>query len=270
MNPMRVGSWSSVLALCACSQPEKVQKPKAPDLGDVVRGYERPTLDFDPAEWNDLRSDLDGRLAALERSALVQELEDALGNALEQAEASPGGSQRRAAPRLLGFSGSGFVRATRICDGWTTPPVPDRERNGFIEVVIGFTDDRLDPVLFGTLEHCRYLLGADRVRLTAGQPERPALSVHIGEATGAEEVRDEALTFDLDLDVRVGSHDLRVDFDFRALPSGELEFRLPADGDTLVVVTEAGVPRRVRAKNGEFLCGSDFSCGGADAGATTP
>jgi hypothetical protein len=236
-------------------------------MAEVVEAYRNPQLDFDTADWDGIVADVEGRIADLESTDLVREVESALGVTLREAEDAPAAAKREPRTRLLAFEGSGFVRATRICAGWTTPPVPDRARNGFIELVVGFTDDHLDPVLFGTFEDCRYLAGGQRVFLTEGRAEQPALAVHVGDAESADDLSSEALTFDVDLRGTVGSDDLRIDFDFRVRPNGEVEFRVPAQGDSLVVVTEGGVPRRIRAKNGEFRCGEGFTCGSTDAGA---
>jgi hypothetical protein len=114
----RLASCTSALLLYACAQPEEVDKPTAPTLDEIVAIYRHPTRDFIPADWDAIRADLDDGIAVLERSALVQRLEDALNRTLEQAEQAPHASKHEATPDLLGFVGTGFVRASRICDGW--------------------------------------------------------------------------------------------------------------------------------------------------------
>jgi hypothetical protein len=235
-------------------------------MGDLVRAYQEPELDLDPSDSDWLAEELGDRVASLERAGLIDQLKGALGVTLQGAEQARGDAKRDAEQRLLAFTGSGFARATRICDGWTTPPVPDREQNGTMEFVIGFTDDRLDRVLFGTVEDCHYLVGKERLTLTAANAERPALSVHLGNATRADDLDSQSLTFDVNLRGRVGADDLRLALDFRVRPNGDVEFRVPTQGDSLVVVTRAGIPTRIRAHNGDFACDETALCGVSDAG----
>jgi hypothetical protein len=254
--------------LLACGQREEVPKPSAPNLNALVRNYELPSYVFDPAAPAAVRDAFGARAEDLERSALAEELSETLEQALLDSERTEVGSAKSSAgPRLAAFTGDGFARATRICNGWTDPPVPDRAANGFMEFVIGFTDSELDPVVFGTLSDCRYLAGRLEAEFTAGNDSGRALAIHLGDTEQVDDFGSDPLTFDIDLEGNVDGSELTLDFDFRVRPEGGLEFLVWIDEESLVVLTSANQPVGVRARNGEFACDAEWNCRASDAGA---
>jgi hypothetical protein len=260
-----------LLVANACGQPEEVTKPEAPDMDELIAAYERPTGSFNPETIAELRREFDARVEELEQSDLVKQLEDSLGTTLQEAEAGASGSStRQRHARLLDFDGSGFLRVTRICNGWTEPPVPDRKANGFMEFVIGFTDSHLDPVVFGTLSQCRYLSGSAEALFTTANENRPALNIHLGNTEGSSDFGEHPITFEVNLRGNLDDESKRIQFDFRVMSeTGAIEHRLEADGGSIVTAAAVDGGVHIRAGNGEFTCTSDFDCrvAGTDAGA---
>lgn len=261
--------WLAPLAWVACSQPKELEKPAAPDMSELVSAYERPTGTFDASAAPRLRTQLDTQVAELEQSDLVKQLEDALGTTLAEAEANVSAKPvPSASRRLQAFMGSGFLRATRICNGWKEPPTADKGKNGFIELVVGFTDSHLDPVVFGAFADCRYLAAGGKTLLTSANPSRPSLNIHLGDTEQSSEFGEYPVTFELNLRGSLGEDAVRLQFDFRVNPkTGATEHRLESDGGDVVVSTNARGDMRVRAKNGEFVCTADFECRVADTDA---
>lgn len=241
-------------------------------MDDIVSAYERPTGTFDSSAAAQVRAGLEARMEELEQSDLVKQLEEALGTTLEEAES--GASARRSTPsdrQLLGFVGSGFLRATRICNGWTEPPVADKKTNGFMELVVGFTDSALDPVVFGTLSNCRYLAGGQRTEFTSANPNRSSLNIHLGDTKQSSDFGEHPVTFEINLQGEVAGDSVRLQFDFRVSPeTGATEYRVDGDGGDIVVTLDPNRGMRVRARNGEFICGADLDCRNieVDAGAS--
>jgi hypothetical protein len=223
----------------------------------------------------DLRDNFGQRAADLEASGLIEQLQATLDQAAMQADANASDNAQRQLPnssgsRLLAFEGDGFIRATRICNGWETKPEADREKNGFIELTLGFTEKGFDPVVWGTLRECLYLAPSGQVRLTAADSARSALNVHLGAAANAETIATQPLLFDINVNGTVAGQTTRLKFDFRVLPeSGNIEFAVPVADEFVIVITHLGLPVGLRAKNGQFTCDLDFNCtlAAADAGA---
>src|SRR5262249_29531759 len=60
------------------------------------------------------------------------------------------------AERSIVLQGDGFARITHICSGFGRPAPPiDKAANGYLELVVGFNQDGLDPVVSGTATGCK-------------------------------------------------------------------------------------------------------------------
>jgi hypothetical protein len=293
-------------ALLGCAADELSEpKPPAPDTAALLAAYKTPTLALTADTVAALTSDLTSLLsltaplcgwssvsdlACAEAScatpcAGLDNIFSAL-TATQQADADPASQSQ---PLLdpsdpdaalvtrrdpLALQGDGFLRVKRTCGGWGPTPVPDRAANGFIELIVGFTDDGLDRVIWGDFKQCKemisqkplYIDGA--VSLTFTDPATFA--------SLANGLADLQLIIQLDArDLRVDGRSLQGSFDFSIMPSrGLIEVKLDAGPEHLLLVADGG-QIGVRAANGDWICDlSQAQCarvGSADiVGVTLP
>jgi hypothetical protein len=188
---MVVGTRELLLLLAAagCTEP-KVEKPTPPDVSGVVAGYFSPTGALTDENAGDVVLALEAKLTAggqlcgwtgatdllcagqpdcpLAGCAGVSFLFEAIDEfGFELPDARASGETDAGVPEIAGIElrGDGFVRVHTICPGDVEAPEPDEARNGAVDLVLGFTDDGIDPVVWGDLSACRFgvpsPLGAD-------------------------------------------------------------------------------------------------------------
>lgn len=254
LTPAHVGILLTFGAGCGPPREEPFHKPEAPDMSALVALYDAPTGTLDEGDAATVlqaAQPIVDKIAALN---ITQPLIDAVNASVAGADGGDDDSEGGLT------QASGHLLVTRICNGWEPEPVPD-PANGTLGLTVGFTETGLDPVIWGEIERCLYLVGSSRVAL-GGLRGSPIGSVrfHLGGVLPFEGLASARLLFDFDLSAELDGQGLDADFDYRLDPtSASLEVRVPvADGDVIVLVSGTGVAG-VRAQNGDFVCDESAS-----------
>ena len=249
----------SSVATVGCGPP-RVIKPPAPDMTELVASYEAPDADFDFADAPSIAAALVAVDSLLERTSLRDQLVDVLREVLD--EALDYSDPEDDLP--LDIEADGYMIVTRTCAGWSSPATPDREQNGALLVNATFSERGLDPIVWGSAAACRYLSADARIQLDQPFGAVDAVSVFWGESVERETLAERALLVDLNLAASIDDQPLTLDFDFRSLRNGNIEYRIPTAGGSLVAeVADDRV--RVRAANGTYDCDESLSCRQVDA-----
>jgi hypothetical protein len=250
----------------ACSGDER-EKPAAPDLQPLVDAYAEPSRDFDEPAGIEVRDLVERKVRQLvDASGIVDRIEDALGALGEDAPARLTGGLRRG----VVLEGEGFARVTRICTGLGTPAPPiDKEANGFLELTAGYSEEGLDPVIFGGAASCKEQIRTRQFVIDG------AVALHIGDNLKLADLPASPILF------RLAGFALSVDgaevlsggFDFQVCRGetascvpGNFELLLGLPGDRTLVLfidltTKVG---GFRAANGRWDC--DFLAGSCRSG----
>lgn len=266
------------LLLLGCTDGE-VDKPEPPDLADTVAPYREQTAVLTDESAADAVAALESRLTAggdlcgwagvdellcdgadcplngCEGISEALDVLDLLGE-LEAADAGvpdagpPDGGTADAGPPLLGdveLVGEGYARIHRICPGALDAPTPD-EANGYLEMVVGFTDEGLDPIVWGEAHACVVRV-ADETFTFDGSV---ALAV---DDRPWELGPDLAPVVVIDAEGRNGSTTVRVRLDLQVdLAERGIALGLELDsGETLEFFARADA-KGFRAANGEWAC----------------
>lgn len=238
---------------------DPIDKPKAPDMSALVRAYEKPDGTFDEAAVAGLEAELLARVPIVARlgfdvtvAGAVDAAVDASEDPPKETESVPGSDSETPAEggdSLL--QGSGYLVITRLCNGWQSPPVAAKE-NGSMALNVGFTDDGLDPVVWGTLTECKYVYDGTPVTVGGrGNDDDGDVRIHIAR----KDILSNPMLFDLNAEVLLGAEAPKeVDFDFRILPNVGFELRLPGTNGAVVVQVVGGDLGAIRADNGTFTC----------------
>ena len=80
-----------------------------------------------------------------------------------------------------------------------------------------------------------------------------------------EAIDERTLLADLNLSAEVDGQRLALDFDFRSLSDGTIEYRLLQGNRALIAQLDDADAVTVRAANGTFSCGTDFTCHSSNA-----
>jgi hypothetical protein len=155
----------AVLALAGCRK-ETIDKPEAPPMADVLDALASPTGTFDTTTAPALRKSIDDALNGLLGAGVTDRIVTAIDDAAREAQSKSSPKTATITPR--DFSGDGFGRVTRICDGWGPEPTPDDAANGHLVLTFTFNQTQIDPVVWGNAERCLYALGGKRLRLDRG------------------------------------------------------------------------------------------------------
>jgi hypothetical protein len=241
-------------ALAGCGGPHVV-KPTAPDMSELVALYERPDAAFDSAEAADIASALVLVDTLLERTSLREQLVDVLRQVLDEAS----GLSEPDDDLPLRIEADGYMLVTRICSGWAATASPDRTENGALLVNATFSERGLDPIVWGTAAACRYLSAGARVQLDQPFGASDAVSVYWGESVERENLEQRALLVDMNLAAAIEDQPLSLDFDFRSLENGNIEYRIPRRDGSLVAEV-VGDRVRLRAVDGTYDCDRALRC----------
>lgn len=257
-------SWrlAALSALCACTAPG-FEKPEAPDMRELLQRYESPSGSFDPGD-----AELVGAAVALfdevvGNTDIVARVTDFLGAVLQPVTAD----QRREPeerdtgsdePFQLSVRADGYLVATRICPGWTLPSVVDAA-NGTARVTATFSEEGLDPVVWGTVSACRYRAEDRRIELTPSS-ERDALRVYWGERVSRSTLSEVGALVSLALRADVDGAEVDLELDLRLADNDALEYLLPAGSGSVVVRANDDGTFAVRSIEGTFECDEGFAC----------
>jgi len=244
-----------------CSAPP-VEKPPAPDMAELVAVYDTPDAAFESGDASEIALAIALIDELLERTELRERLVDLLAAVLREATELSGGEDEMFD---LDFDAGGYMIVTRICSGWTLPARPDRDANGAILVTATFSQDGLDPIVWGSAQACRYRVGDALIELDQVAASAKAVSVYWGKAPSELDVSERTLLVDLNLEAAIDSERLALDIDFRSLEDGTLEYRIPRPGGSIIARVGAADRVTLRASNGTFDCDAELSCGEARA-----
>ncbi len=141
------------LAMAGCGASE-LQLPPQPDVSSLVTAYEAPTAALDLTMIDQLRTDVQARLAVLHLDWLPDLVADALtrlGGRLDAYGVSdPNAGVRTSRPVI-----DAVIRLDRVCVGWTDPPgPPDAVQNGSLNLTAVVEDGRLRPTLEAQATAC--------------------------------------------------------------------------------------------------------------------
>ncbi len=277
----------TVCVVISCAQRiDREKKPTAPEVDHVLEAYESPTAPFDQDTAAGLLSYIDETYGVLELLELEERILDPIFEALEEeppgSEEEPPGSGGgppgsggandspptearfpfaspvRVKQQPVTLEGDGFLRVTRICEGWGEPVV-DEDKNGSLVAIVGFTDAGLDPVLFADMFGCRYRAGTGDVLIENGQGDLGAgVALRIAEGTGPDELGQQPILFVLDLHAEIDARIVDLPKSFRFDPSTDLyEFLFDTVHGTLVLLVRRGSLLGIRAATGEYSCDAD-------------
>ncbi len=245
-----------LVAPTACSDL-KIDKPKAPDMSALTAVYEAPNGTFDEAVVKAFEADLIARVPLALKLGLDVEVGGTADGAVEasddpegQTQATWPEAQTQATDEGSLIQGSGFIVVTRICDGWESPPKADKA-NGTMVLNLGFTDDGLDPVIWGTVTDCKYVFDGSQVSLGGvGSDNDGEVRLRVE----GKQIKENPMLFDVDLEAVIDGAPSHVDFDFRILPDGSIEMRSPVPDGSIIGSVKDSTLIEVRAQNGVFVC----------------
>lgn len=137
-----------VFLLPAGCKRATVEKPEAPDMSAIVQAYEAPSATFDDATARELERWLLDNLQIVNELGIEQAAIDAARKAVEEGH-----------------------RAET-----TRKPRPD-PANGKLDLTAGFTDNGIDPVVWGRSSACKYLGATTKKALVNGEVQLDAYFV---------------------------------------------------------------------------------------------
>jgi hypothetical protein len=249
------------VASLACGAP-RIDKPPGPDMSGLVEDYEHPSAAFDPSDAPGViaaAAAVDGLLA---QTDLRAQLVDVLNEVIDQTDdiSEEDGTIDTNGSLELRIKANGYMQVTRVCSGWASTAAPDRDANGALLITATFSRSSLDPIVWGSAEACRYLAADSRIEIDPASDSKDAVSVYWGESVNHQDLEERALLVDLNLVAEVDGERLPLQFDFRSLSGGTLEYRLVQGQRALVVQVADRAAVRVRAANGTFDCDVDLAC----------
>ena len=233
---------------CAEQMPEP--KPVAPDLSALLASYQNPTLTLDQ-QTMPLVADGMAPVAAMVDKARA--LVPAIQAVLEQSAAEatkPSSLQRPPSLAPQAITGEGFAVVDRICPGWEDAgPNP---ANGYLHLTVGFTEQGIDPVVWGTAEACKLGINGSGATLSG------SVQLSLGNASvKPEAVLSTPLLLQVQLELTIGESTESIATDFRVDPAGALEYRVFV-GELAAVYWDQVTERGYRAANGRFTCDFDL------------
>ena len=260
---MRDLAWArgglGLVVLGCQAQSEPVKKPPAPDMSQVIADYQAPTaaLDANVAQtlWDAAHSTVD----VLNQIGIDQTMLDAIQSAVDehlngmQSTQSTEGDVATTQQSLL--QGDGYLKVTRICNGWGPEPVPDKEANGFIELYAGFTETGFDPVIWGGFSNCKYRVGDTLIELEGTDGGGyGSFSGYLGESVPFAQTGLGPTLYRFDVLATVGDQSYTLAADFEIDPS-TVQFRFRVHIGQGYFFAMAGRELvGVRATNGDFGC----------------
>ncbi len=239
---------AAALWTIGCTEELPERKPPAPDMSALVIAYQQPTLAIDASNLASIAgSTLPVGSTVQELLALVSEMGSAIGQGAEASKEKQSRGPWDPGVRTQAVDGDVFMKVHRICPGWVAGEPPN-EANGAIDLIVGFTENGFDPVIWGTTTACK--LGRDAGAMQVGG----SLNLYIGEAVAFDQLETSMKLFQLSVDVIKGASTKHEETDFRTGGDPQrLEYRLFA-GEQFVIYFEEAAVRGYRAANGTFSC----------------
>lgn len=274
MSSCRAGSFVLVLALvasgCRNDAPTgEVDKPIAPSMQATIDAYTAPNGWLDAAGVLELAGAVAQRTAVIDSLVIDVRVLDAARAAIAQVNQQRGvqafpqalrAEGVAVSPQALTVAGEGYLVVTRICDGWDVVPIANLA-NGTMALTVGFTEQGVDPVMWGSLALCKYRLNEHFVQLDGRSLDRSRgdVRVYIGNnvTTATFGTFVEPILVELEAQVILdgaevaGLLSFQIDVNTRAVA-----VLVPlATGNVIVSLDAArSVSTVVRAGNGTFTC----------------
>jgi hypothetical protein len=256
-----------VLIGCRNDAPTgQVDKPTAPSMQATIDAFAAPNGWLDAAAVFELAGAVSQRTTVIDSLVIDMRLLDAARAAIAQINQQTGVVQQAlsaektaVSSQALTVAGEGYLVVTRICDGWGVVPIADFA-NGTMQLTVGFTEQGVDPVLWGSLALCKYRLNERFVQLDGRALDRSRgdVRVYIGNnvTTTTFGTFVEPILVELEAQVILdgmevaGLLSFQIDVNTRALA-----MLVPlASGNVIVSLDAARSSAVVRAGNGTFAC----------------
>jgi len=267
------------VALASCADQDRtraLEKPEAPAMR-TLDAYDAPTAPITLASVDDLLGRASALVTAVDAIGIDRTFIQNLSAGLAQVNRNSAAETRAAASELavrqqaLTLPGAGYVEVWRTCDGWGAAPVPSPD-NGELYMIAGFDRGEIDPVVWGTLTACRYLMSGREVQLdgTTSDPGDSDVRMFIGEGVEIDDLPnlEQPVVVELAARAAVDGREVVTALDFRIdVRTRALELIVPVDsGHVLVAIDPTrGGSVRARATNGTFSCEvAARRCTGAD------
>ena len=206
--------WIWVLSIVGCAAEER-SKPEPPDMSALIAAYATPTATFDGQGATEVRQLVESKVRTLlDFDVIVDRLQQTIAALGEDAGAAfaPG--------RPLALEGEGVATVQRICSGFGDPVPPvDKDANGFLSLTAGYSDNGLDPVVFGGATACQEQVSGVQMQV-AGD-----VHLYVGEGTGVTDLASTTFLFELanfafEVD---GTTEISGGFDFEASAATAVE-----------------------------------------------
>lgn len=249
----RLGVWAFAAFVTAACRDETLERPPAPSMTDVLEPFANPTAPLDAATASVVRREIDRAVEGIAGSGVLQRIYDGVSRGL--AEAKRRDEQEPQSTKPLAFENQGVATLVRVCDGWGPEPSVDEAANGTLRLTCTFENSALDPVVWGTVERCLYLVEGRRMRIDRGAS--PAdLRLFIGERTRLEDLPRTPVTLALDATVAIDeAPERRETVAVRFTPDANvIELLVTVPAGALVASIVGREVLRVRARNGVFEC----------------
>ena len=243
--------------LLGCSN-SGVVKPRAPDMTALVESYERPTGELDVRDSADIAAAVGvvGRL--LDSTEILPRVRELLGDLLAPVNFEDVNESADNGGLNLDLRANGYLKATRICPGWASAPEVDLA-NGTILATATFSQRGPDPVVWGTVDACRYRVGSSRIELTP-RADGDALRVYWGEDVDQESLDTQDLVISVNLRADIDGESAAAAVDLRVLGEGALEYRVPVASGVVIARANDDGTFLLRTRDGNFTCDDSFDC----------
>jgi hypothetical protein len=245
--PWLAPATAFAIASCGPAPALEVDKPAAPDMAPIVASYDKPAGTLDAETLRRAIPLAQTRSVLVTATDIYTALQDGL-NAGAETYRQEHGAQS-------GFESAGWLRVTRICNGLSDTPAPD-PANGQLVLTMGFTEQGLDPVIWGGATACQYRIGGKNIVLADASSAQFGLRVWIGTSLTFAQLASAPAILALDLVATVDGAVSDARFDFRigdATTPVELRFD-GTGGDVIAGVHAATSNLAFRAVNGNFEC----------------
>jgi hypothetical protein len=276
MSLYRVGSLCFALAFAAAgcrndAPTGQVDKPIAPSMQATIDAYTAPSGLLDGNGVLELSAAVAQRTTVIDSLAIDVHILDAARAAIAQVNRQGGAPAPAAFPQALRradvavsaqaltVAGEGFLVVTRICDGWDVVPVASLA-NGTMQLTVGFTEQGVDPVMWGSLALCKYKLNEHFVQLDGRSfdPSRGDVRVYIGNnvTTATFGAFVEPILVELEAQVILDGAEVAGFLSFQIdVSTRALAMLVPlTTGNVIVSLDAARLSAVVRAGNGVFAC----------------
>jgi hypothetical protein len=267
-------------AVCvACNEEIPREQPTPPDMSALIQSYREPDADFTRDVAQDFLEAAFGNLKATYESDLFNNLLGVVGdsfNAQEEekalhVEGEADGEPIGGLKQGLAFNGEGFLKITRVCQGWERDAPIDPDANGLLELTSNFDDKGIEPIIWGDAARCKYTAPLpDDAENTQRVVFDGFVRMHLGDSLNPANLDDfgkKPILFqigglelpDADFDNEGAAGVNLPNFNFRFVPEiSGFEFQVDrADRHLLVGIyqkEDEGFAFSIRASNGDFTC----------------